>query len=34
MISGYYRYNNRGKDLFEYLVDLMLDETVLVVEVT
>ena len=29
-----WRYNNRGKDLFEYLVDLMLDETVLVVEVT
>ena len=29
-----WRYNNRGIDLFEYLVDLMLDETVLVVEVT
>ena len=28
-----WRYNNRGKDLFEYLVDLMLDEIELVVEV-
>ncbi len=29
-----WRYNNRGKDLFEHLIDLMLDERVLVVEVT
>jgi len=29
-----WRYNNRGKDLFEDLIDLMLDETVSVVEVT
>jgi hypothetical protein len=29
-----WRYNKRGIDLFEYLVDVMLDETVLVVEVT
>jgi len=29
-----WRYNHRGKDLFEYLIDLMLDETGLVVEVT
>jgi transposase len=29
-----WRYNNRGKDLFEVLIDLMLNETVLVVEVT
>jgi transposase len=29
-----WRYNNRGKDLFEYLVDLMLNEIELVMEVT